>query len=201
MTVNRLTLRALPDGAASTGRPTGRPMGRPIGGNRAPSRPLSRWLARFIEGPWATQDAISLAGYLAVGAVGLLVAWIGCSGTVRWNNQQAWTALAVGSVVLSLIGIAGWLRTGVQKLRTERLTIVAQLPHGEVAERRLPEPEAVVWATDSLTELPGRAPVVVGEGMTIFHRPTCVFAEGKALRRLRRDQAVASLQACPVCRP
>ena len=135
---------------------------------------------------------------LATGLVGVLIAWIGCSATVSWAAQQAWAAVGIGAVVLSLTGVVGWLQAGMGNLHALKADVFAELhSHASVSE---PDAVAVAAAPRPHVVQP-IATVVSGPGMTLFHRLDCLFVQDKATTESSRSEAAASLQPCVVCEP
>ena len=168
----------------------------------AGARGFAARAARAVcEGPWELADLVILAGRAGFGLLAVVVAWIGCSGTLVWNTQQAWTALAIAGLVLALTGVIGWVGTGVRRVRELRAEVL-----GPVAARLLGEAEASeepVAAAWSEAETRARTThVVLGPGMTHFHRPACILARGKDLRaKPRRQVEKRGVTPCAVCRP
>lgn len=162
----------------------------------APPRPGSPLVAALVEGPWELPHLASLSSRLAVASLGLVVSWIGSSGTTSWNAQQAWTAVGIGSVVLGMTGIVGWLRAGVAELRAFKVE--------QLSRRQL---HRVVDAGYEPAAGRGRASgaddgVITGNGMTRYHRATCLFVAGKPTKQLHRSDARgAGLEPCAVCAP
>jgi hypothetical protein len=152
-----------------------------------------------LDGPWEQGELIALAGRITVGLVGLLVAWIGCSGTLSWPAQQGWTVVGVGAVALSMTGVVMWIQTGLRAVQDAKREVFAA-----TRERfRLDD----VPAAEPIAALPPIALVVgaelvTGSGMTLYHRPECLLVVGKATSSITRCAAdAAALDACRVCNP
>jgi hypothetical protein len=158
-------------------------------------------LQSMIEGPWDMSDLAALAGRSAVAVIGILVAWEGASRSVAWSTQEAWTALGVGCLVIGLTGVTSWIRSGVLRLRQTKLEVLETLRPVEASIAR--STATPPWLTRGETgRLADDATIVLGPGMSCFHRPSCVFAVGKGLQGQRRAVArKAGAAPCGVCRP
>jgi hypothetical protein len=144
-------------------------------------------LGAILDGPWEVADLASLAGRVLLAAIGIFVAWEGASRSVVWNDQQAWTALGIGSLVFGLAGIVGWLRAGVVRIRDVKQEVIATIQTAPAAATR-------ARATPT--------GVTLGEGMSLYHRADCIFVEGKAIRTLSpQDAERAGAAPCVVCEP
>jgi hypothetical protein len=153
---------------------------------------------QFVIGPWQQADLVGMTARLATGLMGVLVAWIGCSATVSWAAQQAWTAVGIGAVVLSLTGVVGWLQAGMGNLHALEADVFAELR----SHVGLPENDAVAAAPAPRPHVvQPTATVVSGPGMTLFHRPDCLFVQDKETSESSRTDAAVSLQPCVVCEP
>jgi hypothetical protein len=133
--------------------------------------------------PWRLGDLIRLYAALAVGALLVLAAWLGASGTTKLSAQIAWVNAGIGGLIVGAAGIAWWLLTGRRSIgrRIERLadTLYAT-PSGPAAATRL----------------------VAGPRMTRYHRPGCPLVEGKSVRPAdEAEHRRAGLRPCGVCAP
>jgi hypothetical protein len=168
----------------------------------SPSSPArASRLHALTEGPWDTADLAGLGGRSAIAVVGVMVAWEGASRSTSWNTQQAWTALGVGCLVIGLTGVIGWIRAGTTRLRQMKLQVLETLrPVEAVAVKRT---EPAPWNTQAdQAALREAGMVVTGDGMSLFHRPSCLFAQGKGLEPQRRTVVERTGAApCGVCRP
>jgi hypothetical protein len=129
-----------------------------------------------------------LVGTLAVGAVIIVVAWLGANGTGRLDRQSASAATAVLGVGVVGVGIGGWV-----------------LP----ARRRIAARRKVILDAAS-THLDGIRPAlrveghgfVVLRGSTRYHRVGCQFIAGKRVsKRSREALARQGRSPCEVCQP
>jgi hypothetical protein len=75
--------------------------------------------------PWAPRDLIRLAWTTAIGATGLLVAYLEVGATVVLSRQLAWLTVSIGMVVLGGLGNAFFLTEGARRTRarTRRLSL------------------------------------------------------------------------------
>lgn len=157
-------------------------------------KPDTDWV---LDGPWNRSDLTALSARVLLAGVGLLVAWIGCSGTVEWTNQQAWTAGAIGALVVLLTGASAWLQCGLRNLRDaerEMLAVVQVREAGPQAPSRAP----VAAASNGHPDVP----FVTAEGMTLYHRPSCLLVRAKALRPVTESETqVRALTPCRMCQP
>jgi hypothetical protein len=146
-----------------------------------PAGPESDWA---LQGPWQRSDAVALGARLALGLSGLVVAWIGCSGTVQWVPQQAWTAGAIGALVLALTAVASWLQTGLRNHRELEVAVLAEM-------RRLghaPVTPPPVSPADQLV-------TIAGTGQS--HRSDCLLVLGKvAVPVTGRSTAMTHCRMC-----
>jgi hypothetical protein len=156
-------------------------------------------VAAVVDGPWDLADLVSLAGRVLLAFAGIVVAWEGASRTLVWNSQQAWTALGIGSLVFGLMGVLGWLRAGIVRIRDAKYEVLASLTPA-TSDASVSTAPVEPWATSrSLTR---GAHVVRGDGMSLFHRPECIFVKDKAVRSSSRADAERDGAApCVVCQP
>jgi hypothetical protein len=157
-------------------------------------------LQALTEGPWDMADLAGLGGRSAVAVLGIVVSWEGASRSTSWNTQQAWTALGIGCLVIGLTGVLGWVRAGITRLRHLKLEVLEALRPVDAVTVKQPAPAP--FAQDDLSPLDEAGLVVIGAGMSFFHRPACLFAEGKELDVQRRSAAERTgAGPCGVCRP
>lgn len=145
-----------------------------------------------LDGPW-DRHALRLSVLrLAVGPIGLGIAWYGASGSRDWRDQQVWIAIGVFAVVIALTGVTGWLRAGLRNVRHFERLLLAR-----AAEQ--------VAATQVRTAVHGDASsdmVVVVTGTTQFHIPGCLLIAGKRVQHVAPAEATdARLDACGMCTP
>jgi hypothetical protein len=146
-------------------------------------------------------DVAALGGRSAVAVLGIVVSWEGASRSTSWNTQQAWTALAIGCLVIGLTGLLGWVRAGLNRLRHLKLEVLEALRPSEAFAVKQSAPARWI-AQDDVPPLDVAGLVVIGTGMNFFHRPACLFAEGKDLDVQHRSAAEQTgAGACGVCRP
>ncbi|HZE65765.1 MAG TPA: hypothetical protein VE081_03985, partial [Sporichthyaceae bacterium] len=143
-----------------------------------------------VTGPWQRREATIWLTGVGLGPIGLLIGWIGCRNTSHWGDQQGWLAVAIMALVISTASIAGWFRVGLTNVRRlqhalagvarTHLTATASAVHAERAE-----PDA--W------------PLVMVDGLTLYHRPDCLLVTGKSVRPT--DGATVVLDKCRMCAP
>jgi hypothetical protein len=156
-------------------------------GARAPAPTL-------LGTPWQLSDVVTLIGSLTVGAVGLLVSWIGVSTRINWSGQIVWVAVGIGAVIVAGLGVMGFLLVAFRGVRMRRGEQDARLD-GLLA-RHLPAEalagESSVPAT-TLVSMPA---------MTRYHRPECLLVAGKPVHAAAAAaHARAGRVPCGVCRP
>ena len=160
--------------------------------SRTRPRPkASEWV---LDGPWEASELIATGARLLVAGIGLLAAYIGCSGTVSWLAQQAWTALGIGALVFGLTAVAGWIQSGLRTLRALEAELL-----GMAVEEFGPNLAAETVPNTSATRPDA---LVTVAGTTLLHRPSCLLVAGKPVREISRTAAVtASLADCTMCIP
>jgi len=141
-----------------------------------------------VTGPWQRRDASVWLTGVALGPIGLLVGWIGCRNTSHWGDQQGWLALGIVALIISTASVAGWFRTGLRNVRRLQYALagVARThltPTATAAHTERSEPDA--W------------PLVMVDGLTLYHRPDCLLVTGKAVRP--SDGSTAVLTECRMC--
>jgi hypothetical protein len=141
-----------------------------------------------VTGPWQRRDASVWLTGVALGPIGLLVGWIGCRNTSHWGDQQGWLALAIVALIISTASVAGWFRTGLRNVRRLQYALAG------VARTHLATTATV--AHTERTE-PDAWPLVMVDGLTLYHRPDCLLVTGKAVRP--SEGATAVLTECRMC--
>jgi uncharacterized membrane protein YidH (DUF202 family) len=138
---------------------------------------------------WTRRDLIVLAVGLGIALVVIALSWYGSSGTRQPSRQVRWVAVSIIGLTLSAVTNAVWL------LRSRRA-----IGRGL---RSLPATLGWVGQPTATVARPGREEIFVASGSsTLYHRPACVFAEGRADRSGPRDQHQrAGLSPCEVCEP
>lgn len=145
-----------------------------------------------LDGPWDRRALRLSVLRLALGPIGLFIAWYGASGSKDWKDQQVWMAIGVIALVVAITGVTGWLRTGLRNVRHfERLLLAS------AGEQVAATYARGVVATDASSD-----DVVVITGTTQFHRPECLLTAGKTVASLSPAEAAGGhLDACGMCLP
>jgi hypothetical protein len=127
----------------------------------------------------------------AAGLVGLVVTWVGISGTVRLSTQARWLGLGIGSLILAGFAMVGWLIVGLLRISALRRDVVAALNARTAAAGAGPTADSVG------VPLFGVAP-----GMRRYHRPDCLLLVGKkVVLGSPEAHAEAGLTPCGICAP
>jgi sulfite exporter TauE/SafE len=152
-----------------------------------PARAARRAAATDVraEAPWRPVEHRLVALALVVAVVLIGVAWYGAGGTVDWDKQVRWTALAVLGVTVACAGVGIWLGLGMRRVRAEHRAVLL----------------AVKARRDRLRALAPAAGPAAGRvtrvGMTHHHAPDCLLVSGKDVRALSADDL--DLVPCGVC--
>ncbi|MGH2724212.1 MAG: hypothetical protein ACRDI0_08075 [Actinomycetota bacterium] len=152
-------------------------------GTAAARRP---WLA-FLGAFWPfLLGSVLVAGGLAA----IVLGYLGVAGTVHVGLQLPYL-VSGGLLGVALVTLGGAL------LVTQALGRQARL-----LRRLLEETRAKGPAREGGGEPTPDGMVVVPKGATRFHRPACLLAEGKEVRRMKPATAASrGLSPCPVCDP
>jgi hypothetical protein len=141
--------------------------------------------------PWRRREAV-VAALLGVPALtGMVVGWVGVSGTVRLSTQTRWLALGIGSLILAGFAMVGWLITGMVRITALRREVVATL-----TARSAVTQESATLAADR--------PAVYGvaPGMRRYHRPECrLLIDKRVTFDLSAAHAAAGRTPCGICTP
>ncbi len=140
--------------------------------------------------PGRRATAALTSGVLAL--AGLVVGWVGVSGTVRLSTQTGWLALGIGSLILAGFAMVGWLITGMVRIAALRREVVATL----TARSAVAQASATLAA--DTTAVYGVAP-----GMRRYHRPDCRLLVDKRVTfdSVRGVHAAAGRTPCGICTP
>jgi hypothetical protein len=148
------------------------------------------FFGRALTGtPWKTGDVVRLASRLALGLAGLVVSWVGCSGSLSFRTQSGWTAGAVLALVVAASGGAAWVLSGLGEVGRERRLVREQIRSLYLTKA---EPQRGIEIV---------AGFVTATGMKRYHRADCDVVRGKATRAVRDDRADAALEPCRMCLP
>jgi hypothetical protein len=141
-----------------------------------------------VTGPWQRRDALVFLTGVTLGPIGLLIGWIGCRNTSHWGDQQGWLAVAILAVVISTAAATGWFRAGLRNVRRLQYALAG------VARTHVTAAASAVQAEHSE---PDSWPLVMVDGLLLYHRPDCLLVTGKAVRPSEGSTAV--LTECRMC--
>lgn len=152
------------------------------------SSALSRGSASFPDLPWRLEDVLRVVVMGALGLIGIVVTYVGCSRQDNYSDQLGWLVGAIVAAAVGAVGMVGWLVTGSRRCRTERRRLESQLAAS-----------LATLAPDQQDD--GPAALVSAPGMTLFHAPSCFLVQGKpGVRALSHTGAdTDGLSPCPVC--
>jgi hypothetical protein len=142
--------------------------------------------------PWRVADVMRFYVTTLLAVMVIAIAWWAASGTANVSTQSAWTAVAIGGLIIAGTGNVFWLLAGRTIVAVRRRQLVG---FPETTPRAV-APEAVA------PPLADTGKLVATKSMTRYHRPDCPLAVGK-------DARVATLEAhqkkgrrpCGVCNP
>jgi len=139
--------------------------------------------------PWGRRDVVLLALLAGTSIAGLVVTWVGISGTVSLARQARWLGLGIGSDILAGLGMVAWLATGLARVARLRAQVTAVLETGRT----------------KISEDQSASPVPefgIATGMRRHHRAGCTLLAGKSVRWLDAEAlSVAGTLPCGICRP
>jgi hypothetical protein len=172
------------------------------GATPAPVRSLSGSRAGG-DGRLAVADAggATLARPIRVGATGIAIG-AGVLGFAWWQTAQeltsraAYGGVATGLGALLLASVAGagalaWSRRSMERRKAGVLGALLGLPAGDGVEAHA----AVVSTASSADD----GWFVVAEGLTEYHRLSCVALPNHDVRRVRADAVPSQLRPCRLC--
>jgi len=139
--------------------------------------------------PWRADDVVVLYVTTFVGAVLLLIAWWGASGTTRLGAQVAWVNLGVVGIIVAGTGNAVWLLHGNRAVGNRQHDLL-----GDFEGADLVEAEAAV--SDEADDV-----LVAGPRMTRYHRASCPLVAGKDVRPASRSAHEKRRRPCGMCTP
>lgn len=139
--------------------------------------------------PWRRRDAAVVGLVVGLGVVGLIITWIGISGTARLTPQARWLGLGIASLLLAGFAMVGWLVLGLTRVAILRREVVRRL------DRTEPVAEAAVTA-----EVPTGDRFGIATGMRRYHLAHCPLLAGKDVRWLdAKTLAFADTEPCGIC--
>jgi hypothetical protein len=113
--------------------------------------------------------------------IGLTVGWYGAAKESDWHDDARWIVLAVAAVVVSGLGLLGWVVAGRARLTTARRHVIEALTE---RQKRRVQPRGTAGVT------------VTAAGMHRRHRPDCLLMDGKVAIPAAEDDETAG---CGVC--
>jgi hypothetical protein len=145
--------------------------------------------------PWRVGDLTLTCALSTVGALAIVGAWFGCSGSLSATTEERWLAVGIIAAVVAGVGNGLWLLAGHRAVRQRSRAVTSRL-------LQLADP-----ATDLQTLVePAARPVSVGlvatSAMGHYHRGDCHLVHGKDVRHQNTAQHVkAGRRPCGMCRP
>jgi len=137
---------------------------------------------------WTRSQLAGLGTALVVGLAVIGGSWFGSSGTRRPADQVRWVAVSLVGLALATLANVAWI------LRSRRA----------IGHELRALPSALGWLTAPSgpeSEEP-RDSCVTAAPSTLYHRPGCAFAAGRAMRTAPVEaHRAAGLQPCEVCQP
>ena len=137
---------------------------------------------------WTRSHLAGLGTALAVGVAVIGLSWFGSGGTRRPADQVRWVAVSLVGLALATLANVAWI------LRSRR-AIGHEL-------RALPSTLGWLTATSGPQAEQHQDSCVTAAPSTLYHRPECAFAAGRAVRTAPVEaHRAAGLQPCEVCQP
>ena len=137
---------------------------------------------------WTRSQLAGLGTALAAGVALIAGSWFGSSGTRRPADQVRWVAVSLVGLGLATLANVAWI------LRSRR-AIGHEL-------RALPSTLGWLTATSGPESEEPQDSCVTAAPSTLYHRPGCAFAGGRAMRTAPVEaHRAAGLQPCEVCQP
>lgn len=156
-----------------------------IGQARADDRASGRW--SDLDLPWKAENVLRVLAQVLIGAVGLVVTWVGVSGKVTYDQQIPWLIAAILVTAVGAVGMVGWLVSGARAVRLERGRLQAELAASLEADDLGDE------AKQERTDL------VTAPRMTRLHARSCLLVQGKPDLAAPSPEDLSVLQSCNVC--
>jgi len=142
--------------------------------------------------PWTLEDLFRLLIGDFAGVVLVAISWLEASGELTVRHELAWLRLGISGIGVAGFTNARWLLAG---RRVVGLARTAILPD------QMGPPTAEAPSTTAAGPMPGAAPdielMVVGAGVSLYHRPDCPLVAGKQTAQL----AGTGLAPCEACEP
>lgn len=144
--------------------------------------------------PWGRGPLALLVVLAGLGVLGMIVGWVGISGTADLEEQTRWLGVGIGSLILAGVGMVAWLVAGLVSLATLRRSVLRDLAVAYPAE--------VTARRDETAPLQAVGTFGIAAGMRRYHRADCDILHGKDVRWLDAA-ALQSSEAlpCGMCKP
>jgi hypothetical protein len=145
-----------------------------------------------LDGPWQRREVVWPSARIAVGLIGIWVAYVGASGTLNWTDQSWWVAIGSIALIVSLSGVAGWIKVGLRNVRhLEKLMLgTARVQFAGAA--------AAISADARRAHQADTSALVVLAGATLVHRADCLLVTGKPVQGVSSSPG---LETCGMCQP
>jgi hypothetical protein len=128
---------------------------------------------------WTVTELLVLLAGLAAGAIILLAAWIGASGTSRYSSLVGWAAFGVAGPAVAGMAAASWILSGLRTIQRDRAEMGARV--AELAATRAIGGTPPVRTRHAVPSILSPEEFVASKGMTRYHRPDCLMVKGKAV--------------------
>jgi hypothetical protein len=155
--------------------------------------PAERW-----DG-WGADHVIRVMAANGIGLVLVFIGWWATSGEGSFHRQLPWLNVGVAGLVVAGAGNGLWLARGRRAITQSRKSVTRACgsTNGRVVVRRSSRDRLGVGESGM-----GSMGLVAGQGMSFYHRATCLLVGGKTVRVLSRaEHERDGLLACEVCRP
>ena len=147
--------------------------------------------------PWRLGDLLALYGAFGLGALALLVAWWGASGTAVLSRDYAWLDLGIAGSVIIASGNGVWLLTGRRAVGERRLRALAAVQPLAVSSNGHVDP-----TNESRAATAADARPVASDLMARYHRPECQLVLGKEVTSATATaHERQGRRPCGICRP
>jgi hypothetical protein len=146
---------------------------------------------RHTAVPWRVGELVSLYCFNLAGLVLILLAWFQVSGQVDLGSQMRWLNAGVAGVIVAGAGNVLWLMAGRRRVgelcRSAARPVLARAARNRTVANA-PTPDGAVGQ------------LVSGQGMTRFHRRSCLFVAGKPVTPAsERGHIAAGRRPCDAC--
>lgn len=144
--------------------------------------------------PWGRGPLVLLVVLAALGLIGMIIGWVGVSGTADVEEQARWLGVGIGSLIVAGLGMVAWLVAGLVSLATLRRGVLRDLavryPTAESDRRDETAPQHAVGTFG------------IASGMRRYHLADCDLLAGKDVRWLDSESLhFADAIPCGMCNP